>query len=303
MDLTKQNLETIASLRLHNASVEQRVAADRQVGERFHFSKGTWWHRVRPFFYLPEPFLLPLRSHQSRPSPWRALGGYYHVVPEGTPSNGYIVTNEIADPGRFQLETLKKNKNGARKAREIERGLSILSIRRVANIDDLLGDGRRIFGGWEQRTVDASPDVWHNGINMLNFQQWADLVFHHPYDLLLGAYFEKRLVAFARIKVTDGVANLVNTFGDNSIYRTHQVSPTTVLNFTYIRVCGQSPGIQKALNGLRSLKGSLERYKAELGYRHIRYPAFICLRPSVRPFVRLLMPVQYRRLMGQYAAV
>ncbi len=300
MDLTKHNVETISSLRLHNVSVEQRVIADCQVGEHFHFSGGTWWHRVRHFFYLPASFLLPLQPHVSSPSPWRALGGYYHVVPEGTSANGSIETNEITDPGAFDLEMLKKNKNGARKVREIERGLSVLSIRRIADLDDLLGDGRHIVEGWQQRLGDVSPDVWHRGINAANCRRWASLVFHHPYDLLLGAYFEKRLVAFARIKATDGVANIVNTFGDHSMHTTHHVSPTTVLNYAYIKISGQSPGIHKAVNGMRSVKDSLERYKAELGYRHVRYPAYVCLRPSARCLARVFMPGQYRRLMGEY---
>jgi hypothetical protein len=247
--------------------------------------------------------LLPLTPYESPPSRWLALGGYYHVVPEGTPRNGSIITNEITDPGRFELEMLKKNKNGARKVREIERGLSVLRIRRVAHLDDLLSDGYRVFRAWEQRTVDIASDVWHKNIHTANFKSWAEREFHHPYDLLLGAYFENRLVAFVRIKSTDGVANLVNTWGDHSMYKTHQVSPTTVLNYAYIKICGHSPGIHKALNGLRSLKDSLERYKAELGYRHVTYPAFICLRPPVRPLVRFFLPRQYRRLMCQYTTV
>lgn len=303
MDFTKQNLETIASLCLNNVSVEQRAVADRKGGERFHNSKGVWWHRVKPFFYRPASFLLPLKPYESAPSPWLALGGYYHVVPEGARRNGSIITNEITDPSRFELEMLKKNKNGARKVREIERGLSLLSIRCVSNLDDLLGDGCRVFRAWEQRTVDVLSDVWHKNVHTANFKSWAERVFHHPYDLLLGAYFENRLVAFIRIKATDGVANVVNTWGDHMIYKTLQVSPTTVLNYAYIKICGHSPGIHKAVNGMRSLKDSLERYKAELGYRHICYPAFICVRPPVRSLVRVLMPLQYRRLMGQYATL
>jgi len=303
MDFTKQNLETIVSLRLHNVGVEQRAIADSQAGERFHNFNGVWWHRVKPFFYRPASFLLPLKPYESPLSPWPAPGGYYHEVPEGAARNGSIVTNEITDPGRFELETLKNNKNGARKVREIERGLSVLSIRRVANLDDLLGDGYRAFRAWEQRTVDVSSDVWHKDIHTANFKSWAERVFHHPYDLLLGAYFENRLVAFIRIKSTDGVANLVNSWGDHSMYKTHHVSPTTVLNYAYIKICGHSPGILKAVNGLRSHKDSLERYKAELGYRHVTYPAFVCLRPPVRSLVRFFLPIQYRRLMGQYATV
>jgi hypothetical protein len=298
MDFTKQNLETLASLCLHNVSVEQRVAADLKIGERFHFFNGVWWHRVKPFFYLPVSFLLPLRPHESPPNPWIALGGYYHVVPEGSLSNGSIVTNEVSDPGKFQLEMLKQSKNGARKVREIERGLSLLAILRIVKLDDLLGDGYRVFRDWEQRTV----GVWSKDIGRTSFRRWADRAFHHPYDLLLGAYFKDRLVAFALVKSTDGVANLMNTFGDRSIYKILGISPTTVLNYAYIKICGQSPGIRKAINGLRSLKDSLEQYKSELGYRHVCYPAFICLRAPIRPLVRFLMPVQYCRLMGRYAA-
>ena len=299
MDFTKQNLETLASLRLHNVSVEQRVVADRKMGERFHFFNGVWWHRVKPFFYLPASFLLPLKPHESSPSPWIALGGYYHVVPDGSLSNGSIVTDEVSDPGKFQLEVLKQGKNGPRKVREIEKGLSVLAIRRVVNLDDLLNDGYRVFRDWEQRTVAA----WPKDIQTASFGRWADRVFHHPYDLLLGAYFKDRLVAFALVKATDGVANLVKTFGDHSIYKILRISPTTVLNYAYIKICGQSAGIRKAINGLRSNKDSLEHYKAELGYRHVCYPAFIRLRGPVRHLARLLMPVQYCRLMGEYTAV
>jgi hypothetical protein len=167
------------------------------------------------------------------------------------------------------------------------------------NLDDLLNDGYRVFRDWEQRTV----ALWSKDIQTASFRRWADRVFHHPYDLLLGAYFKDRLVAFALMKATDGVANLANTYGDHSIYKTLRISPTTVLNYAYIKICGQSAGIHKAINGLRSNKDSLEHYKTELGYRHVCYPAFICLRGLVRPLVRLLMPVQYCRLMGQYAAV
>jgi hypothetical protein len=299
MDFTKQNLETLASLRLRNVNVEDRVVADRKMGERFHFFNGVWWHRVKPFFYLPASFLLPLRPHESPPSPWVALGGYYHVVPDRSLSNGSIVTDEVSDPGKFQLEMLKQGKNGPRKVREIEKGLSLLAIRPVVNLDDLLNDGYRVFRDWEQKTV----ALWTKDIQTASFRRWADRVFHHPYDLLLGAYFKDRLVAFALMKATDGVANLANTYGDHSIYKTLRISPTTVLNYAYIRICGQSAGIQKAINGLRSNKDSLEQYKIELGYRHVCYPAFICLRSPVRPLVRLLMPVQFCRLMGQYAAV
>ena len=50
MDLTERNLETIASLRLHNMTVEELAEADRRAGLRLHFSDGVWWREVKPFF-------------------------------------------------------------------------------------------------------------------------------------------------------------------------------------------------------------------------------------------------------------
>ncbi len=53
MDLTKQNLQTIASLRLRNVTVEEWVVAAVEAGERFYFPSRTWWHRVNSsFIYL-----------------------------------------------------------------------------------------------------------------------------------------------------------------------------------------------------------------------------------------------------------
>lgn len=44
----------------------------------------------------------------------------------------------------------------------------------------------------------------------------------------------------------------------------------------------------------------MEPYKLEMGFQHVSYPAFISLRSVFRPLVRLLLPTEYRGLMGQY---
>ena len=95
MDLTEQNLETISSIRLHNMTTEELVAADRTAGSRLHFTDSMWWREVKPCFYLPANFMTGIAPRQAKPKPWLALGGYYHMVPPGSSGNGQIVTNEI----------------------------------------------------------------------------------------------------------------------------------------------------------------------------------------------------------------
>ena len=111
MDFTQQNLDTISSIRLHNMTVEEAVRADSGVESHFHFSQGIWWCEVKPFFYKPAGLTTQIAPQAAAPAAWRTLGGYYHMVPAGAPSNGQIVANEISDPAGYDLELLKKKRN------------------------------------------------------------------------------------------------------------------------------------------------------------------------------------------------
>jgi hypothetical protein len=75
------------------------------------------------------------------------------MVPEGVSCNGAIVTNEVSNPASYKLESLKANKR-----REIRRALAFLRISRVEKIDDLLGDGFRVYLNWAKRMHSGGPD-------------------------------------------------------------------------------------------------------------------------------------------------
>ena len=290
MDLTGQNLETISSIHLHNMSIEEMVEADRREGERIHFSSGVWWREVKPFFYLPASFMTRIVPHQAKPQPWRALGGYYHMVPPGVSGNGMIVTNEISNPANYALESIGRDKR-----RQIRRGLASLRIARVEELNDLLGDGYRVYLDWERKTKDVRVKLSNPAV----FGRWITRTFRHPYKLILGAYAQNHLVAFLIVDAVEGVGQALKICSDSAF---DELTPSSVLYYAYVRICGHHGQIHKACAGFRTLKGSLEHYKSRLGYQHVSYPAFISFRPVIRPLVRWLMPMEYRRLMGQYPA-
>jgi hypothetical protein len=288
MDFTSQNLEAIRSLHLSNMTVEQMVQAERRVESRSHLANGTWWLQVKPFFYRPASLMDRIAPHRRTPKPWLALGGYYHMVPEGAPSNGAIVVNEIPNLVNYQLDSLPKKVR-----HDIRKGLGALRIRQVSNLTDLLVEGYQIYLAWERRMGNVRVKRSKYG----TFCRWITRVFHHPYNLVLGAYCENRLVSYVFAQAVDGIADLSKSFTDPDFYR---LSPSSALIYSYITICSRNPEIRKACNGLRSTKDSLEHFKAHLGFQQVSYPAFIHLRMGLRPLVRRWMPEQYRRLMGQY---
>ena len=288
MDFIEQNLATIRSLYLHNMTVEEMVEADRRVESLFHFANGTWWLEVKPFFYRPAAMMARIVPRCRTPAPWRALGGYYHMVPDGVPNNGSIVVNEVPHPASYELESLPKKVRS-----DIRRGLAGLQISRVSNLTDLLVDGYRIYLAWEKRMGSVRVKRSRQQV----FSRWITRVFHHPHNLILGAYCENRLVSYVVAQAVDGIADLSKSFTDPDFYHTN---PSSALIFSYVRICGQNLNIHKVCNGLRSTKDSLERYKEKLGFQHVSYPAFIHLRLGLRSLVSWWMPEQYRRLTGAY---
>jgi hypothetical protein len=288
MDFTDRNLEAIQAIQLHDMTIEELVVADRQVESRFHFWKGMWWREVKPFFYQPAWFMMSAIPRLNVPKPWSALGGYYHVVVDGAFSNGSIVVNEISNLKTFQLESLPKNVR-----HDIRRGLSHLEIREVSNLEDLLRDGYRIYLAWEMR----AGSVRATRSRFTVFRKWITRSYHHPHNLILGAYHDNRLIAYVMGHAVDGTAGLAKSFTDPDFY--HRGASTTLI-YAFAQVSKQTPSIRKLCNGLKSTKSSLERYKARLGFQQVSYPAFIHLRMGIRSLVRWWMPDQYRRLMGQY---
>jgi len=288
MSYLERNLETIGLTTLHNMSVDEVVAADGNLEAKFHCAKGIWWREVKPFFYQPAAFLTPIPPHQVAPAPYVALGGYYHVAPEGCEHNGSITVNEVANPADYDLADLKKQVRY-----DIRRTLTTLRLARIDSPEVLLGDGYRIYLSWEGRFNDlrvkrSDPEV---------FRRWALQLLAHPYNLILGAFDGDRLVAYIIAHATEGVGELSKSFTDPDYYH---LSPTSALIYAYIKACGNNPEISKACNGLRSLNRSLEQYKSRLGFETVRYPAYISIPAAIRPFVRWFFPNQYRRLMGEY---
>jgi hypothetical protein len=289
VDLVEQNFATISSVRLHNMTVDETVQADRTLGIKFHFSDNIWWREVKPFFYQPAVSTLRLKPGTVRPHLWSALGGYYHMVPEGVESNGAIIANEISDPVGYDLQSLK------RKRGQILRALAEFRIQPVTDLQDLLGSGYDVYLDWERRIGEVRTKRSHRN----RFARWISSVFAHPYGMILGAYTGNRLAAFMTIYATDGVANCSKIFSHSEFSKQ---TPSSALLYSFVKISSNNPEIQRVWHGLRHINPSLQRYKAVMGFDLITYPAYIRLRAGIRPLVRWCFPSEYRRLMGQYPA-
>jgi hypothetical protein len=282
---TEKNIEYLQSLKIINASEMEKAEADKVAGARIHYSKGVWWQEAKPFFYLPVNTLRPINPIESNPKFWLSWGGYYHIVSDKSLGNGTIVVNEINDPSGFSLNNLTK---GTRY--EIRKGLANLEIRQITNLERLVSEGYQLYLSWLTRNPYKKQPAGE-------FRTWIIKMFHHPYNLLLGAFYENQLVAFVIADAIENVGYFRYSYSHSAF---NNFFPQSVLSYAYITICAQNKAIKKITNGFRSQKPSLDKFKSKFGYNYISYPAFIKINPLLQPIIKLLMPVEYKRLMGQY---
>ena len=289
-DFTDSNLELLHSTNMHCMDTDEMVSFDKDLDPdwKFHQADSVWWRTVKPFFCQPADIYARIVPHTQRPNALAALGGYYHMVPDGCEANGKIVFNEIRNPAGFDLSAIRQTKRNI-----IRRGLRKMRLQRITSPELLLSEGYQIFLDWQKRILGIAPEK----TDQSRYAQWVTRLTRHPHEIVLGAFYEDRLTAWIVARANGDRANLTKAFGHSDF---RNLEPASTLIYAYILICAQNPQIKSACDGLRSTKPSLEEYKAALGFEHVEYPAYIHMRLAVRPLVQRLFPSQYKRLVGDY---
>jgi hypothetical protein len=288
LDLTEQNLKNIHFIHIHNMTVDEMVEADKGVESRFHFFKGIWWREVKPFFYQPAWFLTPVKPEVARPNPFKSLGGYYHIVPEGSYSNGVIVTNSIENISEYSPEKLQH----AKTRYNIKQGLKNVKIL-IPELEHMITDGYEVYLSWKQRIGKVYKDRSHKN----TFRNWINNEYLISKRLILGAYVDDHLIASLIGHAVQDTACMTMLYSNSKFHSFH---PVDALVYSFILICQKNPDINRVINGLKSLKPGLQIFKKRHGFKEIVYPAYIHMNYLARTAAKIFLPEQYKRLMGRY---
>jgi hypothetical protein len=233
-------------------SSEEMARQQAAVEDKVHFYRDVWWKAVKPFFYIPCRPLAQVDHHTSWPDPVRALAGFTHLVPLGSPSNGTypaIIYENVHD---YSLSKLPKPRR-----LKIRKALTQLNVRKVEHLSDLLNDGYETYVSWQQR------NGWgKNKTEYSTFENWISRAFAQPKQVVLNAYLREKLIAFMLAHVVDNVATTAFV-ASNSAF--HQYCPNDALFQAFLCISRQTPGVSIVDFGPVSNKPSLDTFKLTYG--------------------------------------
>lgn len=273
------------SLILESLTIEELVAQDSSVEDYFHFHKGVWWRKIRPFFYQPAFFFQSIKPKSSSPAFCKALIGYHHVIPEAFQANGHFRMLIYKDIKSYSFDLLDgKEKNLIRKAHKF------LEIKRITDVNDLLIDGYETYVSFRKRT-----NWGYDKSNYRIFSQWITKAFALKKRIFLGVYFNDKLIAYCIPYAVEGMAyiGVIISHSEYLIYR-----PNDLMINTFLAICKNSPDVTTANIGPVSLKPSIDHFKMKYGFEIVKYPTYIWLNPFVKFIIKKFYKNKYNQLFG-----
>jgi hypothetical protein len=200
-----------------------------------------------------------------------AIGGFTHLSPPNSPSNGNYSSIVRDGIEAYSIQNLSK------KTRVHVRGaLARLQIRPFEQLEEFLSDGHEVYTSWHQR-VQWGIDKSDRG----RFEAWMIRVFGQAKRLVLGAYLGNKLVAFMLPHAIERTAFMAFAASHTDYLKLH---PNDALNHAFLSIARQTPGVRMADFGPLCRKASLNEFK--LHYANTKqFPSYTWINPLLRPIV------------------
>lgn len=269
-------------------TVAEYAAYEQRLGACIVEAGGFFWRRVRPMFYRPAIPYEPLDANKlqkSKPARW---GGYQHVVIDLSQANSTMAFLIFSDAENYQLEFLDKKRRW-----EVRTASRIFSIRPLENAGELAAS-HPVYLDFLSRTRYRYRS---DRVRASRYQKWAETVFQHRKNLVLGAFSEGEIQAVSVCTLVGQTLIYAAFFARNTALKRHVAS----LMLHTIRSAAAGTDIRQVYVGMRKSgrAESVDTFYLERGCEVLMLPAHCHIHPLTGGLLRTLFPNQWARLTGK----
>jgi hypothetical protein len=259
--------------------IEQQIAA----GYKVHQHKGVWWQRVAPFFCKPVLSLQEIAPGESCPARMKALLGYSHVVKglNGIHTNKswslMVMNHEKLE--KFALQSLPRTKQ-----QRVRKGLGLMRVRVIADIEPVIEDIKDICIATAQRTKHGKPPEYYVR-QYQTWRAWLTREFSLPKREWWGAYCDSLLIAYLYSVLVDETM-FIYAAKSHTAYL--DKSPNDALVFSFLEYCRDLKCCTSVIMGDWTKEAeSLNKFKEKFGFEKLDFPMYAKYHPMLALLKRL----------------
>lgn len=256
------------------------------IGDTVHFHQGVWWLQARPLFCTPCFPYAQIDHRTARPNLIRGFAGFTHLSLPHTPSNGAYSALVRESVSTYSLRSLPTDRRT-----KLRKALMYLDVRIVDNTHELLTDGFEVYQschqriGWGRDKTARAP-----------FEAWIVRAYQRQGRVVLGAYYQNKLVAFMLPYVVGNIA-VQSYVASHSAFLKYR--PNEAIIHAFLSIARQTAGVEMVDFGPVSSKTSLDSFKRHFGtIKHFR--SYTWLNPLLRMTMKHWLRSRYPWLQNDH---
>ncbi|HTX22410.1 MAG TPA: hypothetical protein VMD27_11230 [Candidatus Aquilonibacter sp.] len=270
-------------------SLDEFAAFERSQGHVIIKIRNVHWRRVRHFFYRP---MLPF--HELSPGMFTAprgafWGGIQYAVSPGQKANSFLDLMLFEDTAAYCLDSLERHKK--KQVRQAGRHFIIQPIR---DLDTFKQKGYPVYLSFYERThYEYKSERRYED----QFCAWAESIFQFPKVVVLGAFRNRELEAISISKLVENTLIYSTVFCNTESL---QFDVTSLLLHSLREAAARHPEVKQIYVGNYKFQGrkGIDEFYFTRGCNLVRKPALLHMNPLTTCLLRIFLPEQYDRLMG-----
>lgn len=261
------------------ASLEKALGASvKKVGP-------TWWREVRPCFFRPLPWFKEFPGNEITTPVAAHIGGYQHLVEEGTSYNSLLNVLLFPSPRTYSLEELSSNDRY-----HVRRAMKSFKVKHITDLSMFIDKGHEVYISFYNRTKYSYKK---ERIEKKGFAVWAQTLFHFPKVQVYGAFSGDQLMSVSVSYVVEQVL-FTATFFSRSEALGEYVSD---LMLHSLRERAAEDGtIRMIYASMAGMERGLDEFYLRRGAQLIPKPAQLYMNPVLRVALKTFKKSEFKKL-------
>jgi hypothetical protein len=244
-----------------------------------------WWRQIRPYFYRPLPWFHELDPKKVTPPASSHLGGYQHLVAEGSAHNSNMKVLLFQSPQAYSLDKLSSNDRY-----HIRRAMKSFHLQPITDLARFIDQGHEVYLSFYHRT---HYSYRNDRVEKKNFASWAETLLRFPKVQVCGAFSGDMLMSVSVAYVVEHVM-FTATFFSRSEALSEYVSDL-MLHCLRERAA-QDDSIRLVYASMAGMERGLDQFYLRRGAQVVAKPAMLRLNPIIRAALKTFKKQEYQKL-------
>lgn len=271
---------------LPSMSAEEYALFEKTCGTSVVKVGSQWWREIRPYFYRPLPWFHEFDPKNVTPPASSHIGGYQHLVAEGSAHNSNIKVLLFQSPQSYSADKLSSNDRY-----HLRRAMKSFHLKPITDLAMFIDHGHEVYLSFYNRT---QYSYRKDRVEKRNFAGWAETLFRFPKVQVCGAFSGADVLMSVSVAYVVEHVLFTATFFSRSEALGEYVSDLMLHSLR--ERAAQDESIRLVYASMAGMERGLDEFYLRRGAQIVAKPAMLRMNPVIRVALKTFKKQEFQKL-------